>query len=111
MESFLAKRFYGRDDGIKGGSRPAIIIATVGTALGLAVMIVAIAVTGGFKGEIREKVAGFSQHMRVTNYRIGTGTVEIIVGRIKRNELEPLLNKTDSYAYDISYDHPFYDNI
>ena len=76
MESFLAKRFYGRDDGIKGGSRPAIIIATVGTALGLAVMIVAIAVTGGFKGEIREKVAGFSQHMRVTNYRIGTGTVE-----------------------------------
>jgi len=59
MESFLAKRFYGRDDGIKGGSRPAIIIATVGTALGLAVMIVAIAVTEASRVRYAKKLPVF----------------------------------------------------
>ena len=76
MERFLARRLYGRDEGVKGGSRPAIIIATAGIAVGLAVMIITLAVTRGFKSQIRDKVMGFSQHITVTNYRIGMGTVE-----------------------------------
>lgn len=76
MERFLARRLYGRDEGVKGGSRPAIIIATTGIAVGLAVMIITMAVTRGFKSEIREKVMGFSQHITVTNSHVGMGTVE-----------------------------------
>lgn len=76
MEKFLARRLYGRDEGVKGGSRPAIIIATAGIAVGLAVMILTMAVTRGFKGQIRDKVMGFSQHITVTNYRVGMGLIE-----------------------------------
>ena len=76
MERFLARRLYGRDEGVKGGSRPAIIIATAGIAVGLAVMIITLAVTRGFKSQIRDKVMGFSQHITVTNSRVGMGTVE-----------------------------------
>lgn len=79
MERFLAKRLYGQEDAARGGSRPAIIIAKAGIALGLAVMIVAMAVTRGFKGEIRGKVTDFSQHIRVSNYRTGSGVIEIPV--------------------------------
>ncbi len=80
MEKFLARRLYGRDEGVKGGSRPAIIIATAGIAVGLAVMILTLAVTRGFKSQIRDKVMGFSQHITVTNYYVGMGTVEDPVG-------------------------------
>ena len=76
MEKFLARRLYGRDEGVKGGSRPAIIIATAGIAVGLAVMILTLAITRGFKSQIRDKVMGFSQHITVTNSRVGLGVVE-----------------------------------
>jgi len=76
MERFLARRLYGRDEGVKGGSRPAIIIATAGIAVGLAVMIITMAVTRGFKSQIRDKVMGFSQHITVTNAYVGMGVVE-----------------------------------
>ena len=76
MEKFLARRLYGRDEGVKGGSRPAIIIATAGIAVGLAVMILTLAITRGFKSQIRDKVMGFSQHITVTNSRVGLGVIE-----------------------------------
>ena len=76
MEKFLARRLYGRDEGVKRGSRPAIIIATAGIAVGLTVMILTLAITRGFKSQIRDKVMGFSQHITVTNSRVGLGVVE-----------------------------------
>ena len=76
MEKFLARRLYGRDDGVKGGSRPAIIIATAGIAVGLMVMILTMSVTRGFKSQIRDKVMGFSQHITVTNTYVGMGIIE-----------------------------------
>ena len=76
VEKFLARRLYGRDEGVKGGSRPAIIIATAGIAVGLAVMILTMAITRGFKSQIRDKVMGFSQHITVTNAYAGMGAVE-----------------------------------
>lgn len=65
MERFIAQRLYGKGKDMGGGSRPASIIATTGIALGILVMIVTIAVTRGFKGEIREKVLGFTSHIQV----------------------------------------------
>lgn len=65
---FIAQRLIkGRRDEASF-SRPINVIAVVGIALGLAVMILAIAVLTGFKEEIREKVAGFGSHIQVVNF-------------------------------------------
>ena len=48
-------------------SRPAIRIATIGVAIGLAVMIVTVCVILGFKHTIRDKVVGFGSHIQVHN--------------------------------------------
>lgn len=65
---FIAKRIYRSEEGGKQVSRPAIIIAMVGVALGLAVMILSIAVVVGFKKEVRGKVTGFGSHIQLTNF-------------------------------------------
>lgn len=49
-------------------SRPAIRIATIGVAIGLAVMIVTVSVVLGFKHTIRDKVIGFGSHIKVENF-------------------------------------------
>ena len=48
-------------------SRPAIRIATVGVAIGLAVMIITVSVVLGFKHTVRDKVVGFGSHIQVYN--------------------------------------------
>ena len=48
-------------------SRPAIRIATIGVAIGLAVMIVTVSVVLGFKHTIRDKVVGFGGHIQIHN--------------------------------------------
>ncbi len=45
-----------------------MLIAQIGVALGLAVMLVTIAVSFGFKHEVREKAVGFSSHIHISNY-------------------------------------------
>ena len=65
---FIARRIYRDTDGGKRVSRPAVLIATAGIAVGLAVMIVAVAVVIGFKSEVRNKVIGFGSHIQVSNF-------------------------------------------
>lgn len=63
---FIAKRLYGsRTD--KSVSRPAIYIATLGVAIGLAVMLLSMAIVSGFKGEIKSKLIGFGSDIQVSN--------------------------------------------
>lgn len=50
-------------------SRPAIKIATIGVAIGLAVMIVTVSIVLGFKHTIRAKVVGFGSHIQLMNIR------------------------------------------
>ena len=64
---FLAKRIYRENGGSGKVRRPAIRIATIGVATGLAVMIVTVAVVLGFKHTIRDKVIGFGSHIKVEN--------------------------------------------
>ena len=73
LSLFIARRIYGQNDDQRKVSRPAIRIATLGVAIGLAVMIVTVAVVLGFKHTIRDKVVGFGSHIQVLNVRsIGT---------------------------------------
>lgn len=67
LSLFIAKRIYRDHDGGKRVSRPAVLIAIIGIAIGLAVMIVSVAVVIGFKSEVRGKVIGFGSHIQVTN--------------------------------------------
>lgn len=65
---FMARRIY-KDKGDKYKvSRPAIRIATIGVAIGLAVMVVTVSVVLGFKHTIRDKVVGFGSHIQVENF-------------------------------------------
>lgn len=65
---FLARRIYRDTDGGKQVSRPAVVIAMTGIAMGLAVMLIAVAVVIGFKSEVRNKVIGFGSHIQISNF-------------------------------------------
>jgi len=64
---YIAKRIYSDQGDKRKVSRPAIRIATIGVAIGLAVMIVTVSVVLGFKHTIRDKVVGFGSHIQVHN--------------------------------------------
>ncbi len=49
-------------------ARPIVNLSIAGVALGLVIMIAAIAVTSGYKKEIRDKVIGMGSHIRISNY-------------------------------------------
>ena len=65
---FVAHRIYRSNEGGKEVSKPAVRIAMWGIAVGLAVMIVAVAVVVGFKHEVRDKVVGIGSDITVTNF-------------------------------------------
>ena len=57
----------GSRKGKRNFSRSIIAIAIFGIALGLTVMIVAVAIVTGFKNEISNKVTGFGAHIQILN--------------------------------------------
>ena len=65
---FIARKIYNGGDKTRKVSKPAIRIATVGVAIGLAVMIVSVCVVLGFKHTIRDKVVGFGSHITVADF-------------------------------------------
>lgn len=67
-ELFIANRLFFDKSNQQFLSKKIIRIALFGIALGLAVMIVSVAVITGFKTEIRNKVIGFGSHIQITSY-------------------------------------------
>lgn len=68
FEFELAKRLYKNREGSKNISKPGVLIAVLGIAIGFIVMLLAVAIIVGFKAEIRNKVVGFSSDIQLTNY-------------------------------------------
>ena len=68
LSLFIARRLYRDSDGGKKVSRPAVLIAMIGIAIGLAVMIITVSVVIGFKQEVRNKVTGFGSDIQITNF-------------------------------------------
>jgi len=65
---FIAHRLVkGRREGTSF-SRPINVIAIIGIATGLAVMIISVAVLTGFKQQIRDKVVGFGSNIQIVNF-------------------------------------------
>ena len=67
-EYFIAKRIVFRPEAGKRFTRPVIRIAMAGVTLGMAVMIVSIAIVKGFQSQITEKVSGFGADIQVSYY-------------------------------------------
>lgn len=67
-ERFIAQRIINGTGNSNQLSRPIVRISVLGIALGLAVMILAVAIVTGFQKEIRNKLIGFGSHIQITNY-------------------------------------------
>lgn len=69
LELFIAKKIhFGKKKDEKLVSSPAIKIAVAGVTIGLAAMILSVAIIVGFKKEVRNKVVGFGSHIQITNF-------------------------------------------
>jgi lipoprotein-releasing system permease protein len=66
--AFLARRLLQSNKGNNRLSTPIIRIAIGGIAVGVCVMIIAIAIVTGFQKEIRAKVIGFGAHIQINKY-------------------------------------------
>ena len=65
-EFFIAKRIV--KSGQANFSGPIVRIAIISIALGLAVMIISVAIVTGFQKQIRNKVIGFGSHLRIIRF-------------------------------------------
>jgi len=90
FELFIAKRIISGQPDKKIKTKPLVGTAIVAITLGLAVMIISLAVLTGFKKEITQKLVGFSSHIQITNLDSNSSfETEPIVSN---DSLENLLN-------------------
>lgn len=71
LEHFIARRIVSSSTNT-GFTKPIIRIAIVSIVLGMAVMILSVAIVTGFKKDIRDKVVGFGAHIQITNFDANT---------------------------------------
>ena len=94
FELFSARRIHFSKE--RGDSRrvtpPAVRIAVAGIALGVAMMILSVAIVVGFKQEVRNKMVGFGSHIRVSNFDSNSSyeTAPIFVGDSLKSLLSAL---------------------
>ena len=100
---FIARKIYNGGDKTRKVSKPAITIATIGVAIGLAVMIVSVCVVLGFKHTIRDKMVGFGSHITVANFLTLQGSEQYPIAvndsLIKELKAVPSVKHVQRYAY------------
>ena len=67
-ELFIAKRIIAGKEYKNSISSPIIKIAITAIALGIAIMLIAVATGAGLQRKIRDKMSGFKGHIQITNY-------------------------------------------
>ena len=99
---FIARKIFADKGDKKKVSRPAIRIATIGVAIGLAVMMISVSVVLGFKHTIRDKVIGFGSHITVGDFLTiqGSDQYPIEMGDSMMNVLKSIkgVDKVQRYA-------------
>jgi hypothetical protein len=100
---FIARRIYGNHHNERKVSRPAIVIAVAGIAVGLMVMIVSVSVVLGFKHSIQNKVVGFGSHIQVTNFmsQMSANDYPIVIDDSMMNVIKkiPGVRHVERFAY------------
>jgi lipoprotein-releasing system permease protein len=66
LERFIARRMIAGAPG--SFSAPVIRIAILSVAIGLAVMLVSVAIVTGFQKQIRDKIVGFGSHIQIAKF-------------------------------------------
>ncbi|MBQ4035929.1 MAG: ABC transporter permease [Paludibacteraceae bacterium] len=66
LEYYIAKRIASEKNAGKEETKPAVRIAIGGIAIGLIVMLLAVAIVIGFKSEVRNKLIGFGSHIQIS---------------------------------------------
>ncbi|WP_280744986.1 MULTISPECIES: FtsX-like permease family protein [unclassified Parabacteroides] len=102
LELFIAKRIHFSKEGERQVTPPAVRIAMMGIALGLAVMILSVSIVIGFKKEVRNKVIGFGSHIQISNFDSNTSyeTIPIAISDTLLNDLQayPGIRHVEKYA-------------
>ena len=103
FELFIARKVhFSQKAGDSQKMPPAVRIAIIGIALGLATMILSVAIITGFKKELRNKVIGFGAHIQITNFDSNTSyaTTPIKVNETLLNELQsfPEIRHVERFA-------------
>ncbi len=70
FEFFIANRIFSKSKG--GFSRPIVRLGIISVALGLAVMIVSVAIVTGFQKQVRRKVVGFGADIQIGNFEVNS---------------------------------------
>jgi len=70
---WIARRLYGSDKNAEKESgermsKPAVVVAVIGMAVGIMVMILTVFIVIGFKSEVTKRVVGFGSHLQITNF-------------------------------------------
>lgn len=78
LEFFIAKRLITGKEHKISISAPIIKIAIAAIALGVLMMLVAIATGVGLKYKIREKIAAFNGHIQIYNYDNNNSDVSMV---------------------------------
>lgn len=70
FEFFIANRIFSK--GSNSFSKPIVRLGVVGVALGLAAMLISVAIVTGFQDQIRDKVIGFGADIQITSYEVNS---------------------------------------
>jgi lipoprotein-releasing system permease protein len=94
----------GRNSGVTGRSSSTIVrIAVGGIAIGMAVMILSVAIVTGFQHEIQQKVIGFGSHLQISLYNpantLGAKPIDRNQDFLKDIQNEPSVKNINVYAH------------
>ena len=84
FELFVAQRVISGKGYKNSISSPIIKIATIAITLGIAVMLIAVAIGSGFQKKIRDKMSGFKGHVQIVNY--DNNNSEVSIDPIEKNQ-------------------------
>lgn len=98
LELFIAKRLITGKEHKVSISAPIIKIAIAAIAIGVVMMLIAIASTAGLQEKIREKVSAFNGHVQIYNYDNNSSDVSVVPVS-KEQDFYPEFESVDGIAY------------
>ncbi len=101
LPDFIAKRTINSKVGQFSGSIHKIAIMSI--AIGLAIMLIALLIMGGFQNNIKQKVYSFAGHLQVTKYTLSSSFEESPISKdtefYNNFEKYPYVKQVQSYAF------------
>jgi len=94
FELFIAKRIVVGKKYKSSISTPIIKIAITAIALGMTIMLIAVATAAGLQSKIRNKMAGFKGHVQIVNYDANNSDFSVTPIQKKQN-FYPTFNNID----------------